>query len=728
MNRPAHIWIAFALCLAVVLGAMGWVSVTVLRLERTEEQAQRQAEREENTRLALWRMDSAIAPIVAAENARPYFVYRSFYPLDRTFGNMFNSNAGGDILMPSPLLTQPTPFILLHFQLDPDGTLTSPQVPGKEPPAIAEHLNSLRENVDASVARMRELKTFIKSDALLGLLPEEELPQASPIRLPPNKIAAGNVSPRDNNATPPKDESNRVQNPKDEPGNKIEVAAQNVKPIANDAAENDANYGQYDNRSQVKSQAQGQQEAESKSVAQGRKNQAEQTYRQRSVDTWASTPEKGNQKQQQLVQILNDVQCAVNAANGNMPAQPNVNKVPQRQVENGTAFLLPQQQAANFNMQQGGNFSIVNPNFLNVPELFSHVAEGATVPVWLGDKLVLARRCAVKNQLYIQGCWLDWPGIQSWLLGEIGDLLPSAQLEPVSAQSDEKQAYMLAALPVRLVPGVLPVETSAAWTPMRLSLLIAWVCVLLAAGAVAALLLGAVSLSERRGAFVSSVTHELRTPLTTFRMYTEMLSGGMVPDEMQRQKYLNTLRVEAERLSHLVENVLAYARLERGRPGSRLDAVPVSTLLEKACARLADRVAQAGMKLRVDPPTAGVAALRVRTDPSAVEQIVFNLVDNACKYATGKEAPEIHVQLSQGNSVVEMRVRDQGPGLTQKDAKNLFQPFSKTAREAAHSAPGVGLGLALSRRLAREMGGDLKLDTSVSDGACFVLTMPLIPS
>ena len=82
------------------------------------------------------------------------------------------------------------------------------------------------------------------------------------------------------------------------------------------------------------------------------------------------------------------------------------------------------------------------------------------------------------------------------------------------------------------------------------------------------LLAGVVALSERRAAFVSSVTHELRTPLTTFRMYADMLARGMVPDAERRQQYLETLRTEAERLTHLVENVLSYARLERGRGGA----------------------------------------------------------------------------------------------------------------------------------------------------------------
>jgi signal transduction histidine kinase len=262
-------------------------------------------------------------------------------------------------------------------------------------------------------------------------------------------------------------------------------------------------------------------------------------------------------------------------------------------------------------------------------------------------------------------------------------------------------------------------------SPIRLSLLIAWACILLAAGAVAVLLMGAVTLSERRGAFVSAVTHELRTPLTTFRMYTEMLSEQMVPDEAKRMSYVNTLRVEADRLSHLVENVLSYARLERGRVGGRVEVTTFKDLLEKVGKRLADRAEQGGMKLMIDSGESSADALRIHTDPSAVEQILFNLVDNACKYAVSSATKEIHITPRQNGSKAELRIRDHGPGFSVKEKRSLFQPFSKSARQAAHSAPGVGLGLALSRRLAREMGGDLSLAEMPDGGACFVLTLPL---
>jgi signal transduction histidine kinase len=334
------------------------------------------------------------------------------------------------------------------------------------------------------------------------------------------------------------------------------------------------------------------------------------------------------------------------------------------------------------------------------------------------------------------------------LLGQITDLLPQATLKLCVPDPGERFSRSLAALPIRLAPGSVPATGSPWATPVRLALVTAWGCVAMALAAVAALLAGAVLLSERRAAFVSAVTHELRTPLTTFRMYTEMLLEGMVPDEDKRRRYLATLRTEAERLGHLVENVLAYARLERGRPGGRIDDVALGALIERCRERLARRAEQAGMSLVLEADEAGLATV-VRADPAAVEQILLNLVDNACKYAASAGDKRIHLEIGgdrrdgppsdpsdpsdQSDRLQRpragdrerghrfLRVRDHGPGISKSDARRLFRPFSKSARDAANSVPGVGLGLALSQRLARAMGGSLDLDRSVADGACFVL-------
>jgi signal transduction histidine kinase len=225
---------------------------------------------------------------------------------------------------------------------------------------------------------------------------------------------------------------------------------------------------------------------------------------------------------------------------------------------------------------------------------------------------------------------------------------------------------------------------------------------------------------------VSAVTHELRTPLTTFKMYSEMLAEGMVADETKRQHYLSTLCSEASRLSHLVENVLAYARLERGSAQCRVERVSLGDLIRRVRPRLTQRAEQAGLTLVEDGDDRALATV-VHVDVSAVEQILFNLVDNACKYAAPTATEKvIHLEaLPENGQFAMLRVRDHGQGISAAAARRLFQPFSKSAHEAALTAPGVGLGLALCRRLSRSMGGDLRWDALVRDGACFELRLPL---
>ncbi len=354
-------------------------------------------------------------------------------------------------------------------------------------------------------------------------------------------------------------------------------------------------------------------------------------------------------------------------------------------------------------------------------------AAGRFQPLWLGEHLVLVRRALSRAGPVVQGVWVDWPALRTALLDSIRDLFGAATLGAVPPQTPRPRDRLLATLPACLEPS--PAASPAAgWTPLRVTLSLAWAGVLVAVLSVATLLRGALRLSERRGAFVSAVTHELRTPLTTFKLYSEMLAGDMVPDEATRRQYLATLCREAERLRHLVENVLAYARLDQARPSDRTRPVRVRTLLDAVRPRLAERTAQARLELveRVDDP--GLLERIVRVDPAAVEQILFNLVDNACKYAASAASADrrLHLDVSvAAPSSLALGVRDHGPGVDPALAGRLFEPFSKSADQAARSAPGVGLGLALSGALSRDLGGDLHWDARVQDGARFVLTLPL---
>lgn len=346
-------------------------------------------------------------------------------------------------------------------------------------------------------------------------------------------------------------------------------------------------------------------------------------------------------------------------------------------------------------------------------------------PAWIGGQLFLLRKLvwdAPRGGKTIQGVWMDTEQLNLLLLKEIKDLLPSATL--VASQQTAPDGMVLASFPWRLEPGerALPAPLPR---PIAISLATGWAAAVLAIFAAAVLVRGILRLSERRASFVSAVTHELRTPLTTFRLYSDMLETGAVREE-KRGEYLRVLSNEADRLSHLVENVLAFSRIERGSARTAMRQTSVRELLEPFHERFAARLASAGLKLEWDLSNASPAPL-LKADTAAVEHVLFNLIDNAAKYAAGGNPPVVNIDIVDRPGAVAIRVRDHGPGIPPKERRKIFRAFHKSAREAAETKPGVGLGLALSRRLARSLGGDLVCEEPCGDnGACFTLTLPKI--
>ena len=163
MNRPAFIWSVFGFALAALLAAMAAVTVTAVRLDRAQAEAQRQAGVEERVRLALWRIDSAVAPLLLQESSRPYFTYTAFFPAERAYDKMFRPVSGKEALLPSPLLTQTSSNVLLHFQYSPEGALTSPQVPVRRDLALA-HTDA--GQLDLAFKRLDELRGLVSFGSL----------------------------------------------------------------------------------------------------------------------------------------------------------------------------------------------------------------------------------------------------------------------------------------------------------------------------------------------------------------------------------------------------------------------------------------------------------------------------------------------------------------------------------------------------------------------------------
>jgi K+-sensing histidine kinase KdpD len=285
-------------------------------------------------------------------------------------------------------------------------------------------------------------------------------------------------------------------------------------------------------------------------------------------------------------------------------------------------------------------------------------------------------------------------------------------------QSDE---HLLAAIPVRIVVPAIN-DDSFRWSPLMFAVAGGWAAMLFLSGGLLAISLSALRFADKRSSFVNSVTHELRTPLTTFKMYSELLSRGMVDDEA-RQSYLRTLCSESNRLCHLIDNVLTYARLEKGRGPQTKETKRVSQLLDRIAPRLAERAALDEMTLNVQLD-ASVSTESITVDIASLEQILFNLVDNASKYASLSNNKIIQLFVAKQRDHISFRVVDNGPGISSQQKAVLFRPFSKSSEEAASSKPGVGLGLALSARLAKQAAGQLN-HLPTRSGCTMELLLPM---
>ncbi len=379
----------------------------------------------------------------------------------------------------------------------------------------------------------------------------------------------------------------------------------------------------------------------------------------------------------------------------------------------------------------GSNANAVLPTTKAVKAI--EVIYGVMQPVWVQGELLLVRPLKEFGKTRYQCCWLDWERIQGALRAEVKELLPmeEVQFNPVQDEQPVSLGMALTTLPVQLSMdrGKLRARFSLEGDPAleggssaRTILSLAWIGFLMSAGVAAVLLRQVMSLSERRANFVSAVTHELRTPLTTFRMYSEMLAGGMVPPDKQKQ-YVGTLQRQANRLSHLVENVLQFARLENSPEQGSEQAVQVGPMLDRFVDRLESRVSEGGLDFALQLPEV-VSQLEVRTQPAMIEQVLFNLVDNACKYGKPSTTGKVELRLSHEGGRLRMQVSDGGPGVDVGERRRVFEPFHKTDLEAANSEPGVGLGLALCKRMAVSMGGKLAYRESESGGATFELSVP----
>jgi signal transduction histidine kinase len=347
-----------------------------------------------------------------------------------------------------------------------------------------------------------------------------------------------------------------------------------------------------------------------------------------------------------------------------------------------------------------------------------------------GEKLAFVRECHADAAVFYQGFIGDWNRLKPELLKQVAnlDLFPEVDLEPVQGAGEpevQDSGMQMINLPVRLkVPDIPGGISAAAWSSIRRTQITTWLAALGVLVIAGWGLRNLVALTERRMQFAYAVTHELRTPLTTFRLYSDMLSAGLVP-ESSKQEYVDTLAQESVRLSSLVEEVLEYARLGNHRVKLSPSDTDAESLLNVISETLEKRCCENGVE--VNTRCALPTGQTLRTDVDLVNRISGVLVNNACRHACGSPDPTVLVSLTGEEGKIHLDVVDSGPGIDRTDTRNIFKPFRRGKGADAAAQGGIGLGLALARDWATLLGGRLELAARHHPqygGAHFRLTIP----
>jgi two-component system phosphate regulon sensor histidine kinase PhoR len=225
-------------------------------------------------------------------------------------------------------------------------------------------------------------------------------------------------------------------------------------------------------------------------------------------------------------------------------------------------------------------------------------------------------------------------------------------------------------------------------------------------------------LSNLKGDFVANVSHELKTPLSLVRMFGELLQSGRVESEDKRRQYLQIIVSESDRLSALIENVLDFAKVERGKAAYQFTTSNVADVVARAVEACRVRAERERVALELTVAS-NLPALNL--DERAVEIAVINLVDNALKYAP--EGRRIGVSIAAADRQIEIRVTDEGAGIPVEDRKRIFDRFVRGKAGLHKQVRGSGIGLALVKSIAEAHGGKAWVESAYPHGSTFVFSI-----
>jgi PAS domain S-box-containing protein len=226
--------------------------------------------------------------------------------------------------------------------------------------------------------------------------------------------------------------------------------------------------------------------------------------------------------------------------------------------------------------------------------------------------------------------------------------------------------------------------------------------------------------NREKGQFLASISHELRTPLNAIGGYAELIEMGLVgPITDQQREYLTRIRTSQQHLLRIINDLLNYSRIESGKVTYERRPVPLASVIETVASMIAPQMAARGITLQRGECADEVISIG---DRLKIEQIVLNLLSNAAKFTPPGGTVTIECRTSDKQAVI--RVADTGPGIPADKMEEIFEPFVQLGRSLSSGHEGAGLGLAISRDLARAMDGDVTVESAPGTGAVFTLVLP----
>jgi signal transduction histidine kinase len=221
-------------------------------------------------------------------------------------------------------------------------------------------------------------------------------------------------------------------------------------------------------------------------------------------------------------------------------------------------------------------------------------------------------------------------------------------------------------------------------------------------------------LSKMKSYFMSTVSHEFKSPLTSIRQMAEMLVRGRVPTPERQQKYYTTILQQSERLSHLIDNILDFTKMEEGHKIFSFEKADIVPVVEDIVELFRELTANAGFHINLSVPE---NLPDIVFDKEAIGQVIYNLIDNACKYS--HESKTVDVQLFLTGSNIIISVRDYGIGIRKEDQEKIFSRFYRAGEELTHNVKGSGIGLAIVKQIVEAHHGEITLESSPGKGCIF---------